>query len=490
MVRTDIEVNIKAVDNASATMRNVGVSTKDLALAFNNVATSAFGFYNIIDNVLDRQVAVDRANLQVKKSLQSVDDAQEAYNKTIEKFGINSDEAKDAQTRLQLAEESYQVATERADMLQGNLNETIVRGALQVIPTAITMISSIGMITTNWTQATQGISSAMTFLAANPIVLVIAGVAALVIGLIYLYNTCEPVRNALNTIGAVLSGAVMTAVNAVIQAVTWLWNNVLVPVGQFIIGSFLAAWNGISAFWAGVVVPVINAVRDAIGWLWNNVLVPLASFLIGGLLASWQAMCTGISWAYDNIVKPVIDAFGAGISWLADNVFGPALGAMSAAWSAFCGAFVWFYNNVIKPVIDAIAAAFGWISGIFAGGGEVNPEAGGARERAPEESYKPSEPSEPGGKRGQFGGIISGPTWLLAGEAGPEALVPLDRYNLGPSVNIEISSPLVYVQGSADRATAEAAARMVMQGLKSVIVEPTSIGAATTQKRIRKGALM
>jgi len=489
MVGTDIEVNIKAIDNASATMRDVGVSSKDLALAFNNVATSAFGYYNMIDNVLDRQVSVDRANLQVKKSLQGVDDAQEAYNKTVEKFGINSDQAKDAQTRLNLATETYQVNCERADMLQGNLNETIMRSALQAIPTTITAISSIAMITTNWTAATQGVSSALLFLQANPLVLVAVGVAALVAGLIYLYTTCEPVRNALNTIGSVLGGAVMAAVNGVIQAVTWLWNNVLVPLGQFIVGSFVAAWNGISGFWNGVVVPTVNAVREGISWLWNNVLAPLANFLIGTFLRNWQMMCAGIGWAYDSIVKPILEAFGGVVTWLGENVFGPAVRVMSAVWEAFCGAFAWFYNNVVKPVIDAIAAAFGWISGIFTEG-EARPpeEAGGARERMPEESYKPSpEEREPGG-HWQHGAIITRPTFGLVGEGGPEAIIPLNKYGLGPSISV--MGPLVVVEGSADRATAEYAARIVLEGLKTVIIEPTSGGALATQKRIRRGAVL
>jgi hypothetical protein len=56
-----------------------------------------------------------------------------------------------------------------------------------------------------------------------------------------------------------------------------------------------------------------------------------------------------------------------------------------------------------------------------------------------------------------------------------------------PSMNLQITGPLVNVEGSADRATAEWAADMVGERLKSVIVEASSSGAPSTSKMIRIG---
>jgi sulfite reductase alpha subunit-like flavoprotein len=53
-----------------------------------------------------------------------------------------------------------------------------------------------------------------------------------------------------------------------------------------------------------------------------------------------------------------------------------------------------------------------------------------------------------------------------------------------PTVSIQITAPLVQVQGSADRATADLAASLVQEGLKNVVVEATSSGAPSTSKRI------
>jgi VIT1/CCC1 family predicted Fe2+/Mn2+ transporter len=55
--------------------------------------------------------------------------------------------------------------------------------------------------------------------------------------------------------------------------------------------------------------------------------------------------------------------------------------------------------------------------------------------------------------------------------------------------SLVIQGPVVQVQGSLDRATAEYAAKLVQEKLKNVIVEPTTTLAASTHKRIRNGAV-
>jgi hypothetical protein len=405
--------------------KKVEVSSKQVALAVNNVATSGFAMYNAIDRVMDMEVQVDRANLQVKTSLNAVEDAQTRYNKVVEKYGPVSAEAQAAQKDLQLAQERYQVACERADMIQGNLNETIVQSALTFIPSLITMITSVSTLMTGWTAVTQGVSAALTFLQANPIILVIAGVAALIAGIIYAYNNCKPFRDLINTIGAYLQGAFLAAWNAVSGAVSWFNTNVIQPVGQ------------------------------ALNWLWNNVLVPLAAFLIGTLLNAWNQLSNGISWAYKNVIKPVFDAMA------------------------------WVYNNVLKPIADflsgaaaAVGAAGSAISGAVSGGalgGMPNPLTGGGG--------LIGGAMLPGIPHGQHGGLITRPTILLAGEAGPEALIPLNKGSHGlETVTININ-----IAGSADRATAEYAAGLVEEKLKSIVLEASSTNAPAVHRRIRYG---
>jgi hypothetical protein len=168
---SQVSIRITAADEASATIRQVATNAEGsfntiksasrqveeqqkatnlsftgAVTAFSGVATSAFALYNAYDRVADMTVAVDRANLQVKTTLNSVEDAQRRYNTVLEKYPPDSKEAIAAAADLKIAQERYGVAVERAEMMQGNLNEAIVQSVLSVIPIAITMVTNLHKI--------------------------------------------------------------------------------------------------------------------------------------------------------------------------------------------------------------------------------------------------------------------------------------------------------------------------------------------------------
>ena len=86
----------------------------------------------------------------------------------------------------------------------------------------------------------------------------------------------------------------------------------------------------------------------------------------------------------------------------------------------------------------------------------------------------------------QKGGIDKKPTLALLGEKGPEAVIPLEHSTevLTQPVNITINGPLVNIEGSADRFTAELAAELVEEKLRNVIIEATSSQAKTKTIRV------
>jgi hypothetical protein len=247
----ELTATIKAVDDASAVFEKVQSSAEEsmgqvqratqgveaaheqmttnlrgVVTGFSGVATSAFALYNAYDRVQDMTVSVDRANLAVKTTLNSVEDAQRRYNATVEKYGVESEQAVSASKDLQLAQERYQVAVERADMIQGNLNETMVQSAISVIPMAITMIDSLVRIKQSWAAAQAALNVVMN---ANPILLIVTAVGLLIAAIAIAYNTCEPFRNAINQIGATLMNIFKPAIDAVGNALNWLWTNVVQP---------------------------------------------------------------------------------------------------------------------------------------------------------------------------------------------------------------------------------------------------------------------
>jgi hypothetical protein len=382
---------------------------------FQGLANVGFSVYNAIDRIETSQYALEKANLAVKRATESVENAQTAYNKAVSKGGEDSDEAKQASDKLRIAQDALGLANERVHMTQNNVNSSMVSAALTIIPSIITVISSVTNITKAWHGAQAALNIIMN---ANPIMLIVTAIGLLITGVILAYTYCEPFRNALNAIGSTIWTYLKPAIDAIVGGLTWLWNNVLIPLGRFLVDTLLAQWNALSAGW---------------------------------------------SWAYNHLIKPVFDAL------------------------------VWAYNNILKPIADffagigkaASSAASTVSSAISTIGGTttVVPKSGGAM------------------PHGQTGGIIDRPTALIAGEAGPEALIPLGSFSGGmsapvspplifeetisPTIVVEINAPMVVVQGSADLRTAKLAADMVRSSLKNVIIEASSISADETHKTVR-----
>ena len=80
------------------------------------------------------------------------------------------------------------------------------------------------------------------------------------------------------------------------------------------------------------------------------------------------------------------------------------------------------------------------------------------------------------------GGFVKEPTLALIGEAGPEVVLPANRFNNRAGDVYNISVP-IHVQGSVD----ERVLRLMEKRLESVLVEATSSGGKT--KRIRRGGI-
>lgn len=110
---------------------------------------------------------------------------------------------------------------------------SLLSGANKIIPlfgkvkTAISgLVGSTGLL-----------SKAFSFLAANPIVLIIAAVAALVIGLIYLWNTNEDFRNGVTKIWNGIKNVVSTVVDAIVEFFTVtipnVWNKFIAFMGEW-----------------------------------------------------------------------------------------------------------------------------------------------------------------------------------------------------------------------------------------------------------------
>jgi hypothetical protein len=493
---SEVEIRLTAVDEASDVINQVAgnvqnansqitnstnqvtdatesasASVRDTALGFNNMATAGMGLYMSIERVENSQVMLDRANLNVERSTLAVNNAQDAYNKAVAKFGADSPQAQAALEKLKVAQDALQVSQERQEMAQRNLNNTMMMSALTVIPSLITMVTSIATVAPLASGAVSRLSGALDFLAANPIVLVIAAVAALVVGIIYAYNNFKPFHDLINTVGAVLSGFFATAITVVTNALSFLWNNILAPL----IGVFKTLWdtimnNPILAFLFGPITAVVYliehwnsvtvVVRGALEWLWNNILVPLGDFIKGAFGAAINFVTSLLEKLY-GIIKPLVDALGT-VKDVMGGVVGAISGALSDAGKAIGGfiSSICFAHALATAAEDSAKTMSGWVGMVQ----DSMTKGLGAIKDFNSQVQGPGAPAS------------------VYAPAGPMPTAPAAK----TPITVNITSPLINVEGSADRKTVEETGKKVMDMLKSVLVEPTSSAAYTTLKRVRQ----
>ncbi|MFF7901166.1 phage tail tape measure protein [Streptomyces sp. NPDC007920] len=186
-------------------------------------------------------------------------------------------------------------------------------------------------------------------MAANPIMLVVIALIALVAAIVIAYKKSDTFR-----------GIVQACWDGIKTAVAFVWDSVLKPVFD----AFVVA---------------VTAIGDAAVWLWN-VLSPVFGFIaqaakilgivllivvFGPIILGIKVLAAVFSWLYDVVIKPVFSGIMTviGLWWsgvklyfaaVRDYVIGP-----------LAKAFTWIYNSVIKPVFNGIKALIGlWWTGV------------------------------------------------------------------------------------------------------------------------------
>lgn len=186
-------------------------------------------------------------------------------------------------------------------------------------------------------------------------------------------NLVTRIGNILGTIGSVIFsptglliagialGAALIIMNwdSVSQVFVDFWENVLVPLGEFVSTIFASIWSDILSpalqYLGETVLPTLS---DTFGNFWNNVLVPLGSF-IGSVLGPVFAVLGKIlGELWQNVLVPLAQfvgtifagAFEIGAAIL-NNIVIPAVGATMKAFQ-FLGEYV------LKPLIAFIGGIF------------------------------------------------------------------------------------------------------------------------------------
>ncbi|MGD6850739.1 MAG: phage tail tape measure protein [Candidatus Bathyarchaeia archaeon] len=245
-------------------------------------------------------------------------------------------------------------------MLQGAMT-----GVMMMVPQLITgiggMVVSYGLADTASMLLATGtglLSGALNFLAANPIILIVAAIVGVITALYLAYENCEWFREGVNAVAKTLGDFFKPIIEAVVTALTWLWENVFVPLGRFLADYFVnTVLKPLSLAWEGLKI-VAQAVENALRWLWENVLVPLGNFIVSYFVLT---VLTPLKIAW-TAIQTVASAVGSALKWVWDNVLSPIASFLKnvllAAWEALANGIKWLYDTVMKPVFDTLMTVY------------------------------------------------------------------------------------------------------------------------------------
>lgn len=383
----------------------------------------------------------------------------------------------------------FKASAQGATIAQAAFNGTLTLGeTLTALFTGQVTLAQLAQA--GWATVTGAVTKAFgalnAVLMANPIVLIVTAIAAVIAILVVLYTKCEGFRNFVNSVASAIVGFVKNAASAIAGFFKNLWAtiqgiwsavsgwfkskvidplvNFFAPIVQWISGFFQGCWIIIQAVWAAVS-----------GWFKTNVIDPVVNFfapipgIIGGffsgLWTSIQSVWATVSgWFNLNVIQPLVNFFAPIVESIG-GFFANLWASICSIWQA---AGTWFSENVTTPINNAFQAIGDFVKGIFNGLiglvegminriiGAVNGFIGGFNDVVGwgasfigvdwEGLATIPEVSLP---RLAKGGIVDSPTILEAGEAGTEAIVPLSE--LWGKMQSMISGPVGYM---ADRVSA------------------------------------
>lgn len=249
-------------------------------------------------------------------------------------------------------------------------------------------------------------------LLANPIVLIVAAIAALVAGFVLLWNKCEGFRNfwinlwenVKNVCKKVIDG-IVGFFNGIINFIKNNWQSLLLFLVNPFAGAFKLLYDnceGFRNFVDGIIQKIKNIFASIVSFINTNVIQPIKNFfapivgwftelfmsiynslasiinVIWGIIQGlWQLIVvlftTAITWINENVIAPIVNAVTTAINavktglqvawefiksifitiatWVNDNVLVPIMTLLSTVWT-------WIQENIIMPIKNAFTAAW------------------------------------------------------------------------------------------------------------------------------------
>lgn len=240
---------------------------------------------------------------------------------------------------------------------------SIIQGIISAFAALIPVIKSVGVA-----QAALNL-----IMAANPVVLIVAAIAALVAGFIYLWNTSDEFREFWINLWDGIKEAATAAIDGIKTFFTGLW-------------------NFIKDNWQGLLMLLVNPFVGAFKLIYDNCdgFREFIDNLVRAVGEFFTDLWTGISTAAGEAWAKIKEFFAPATEWFTklftsvkdsfDSVINVIVGLAKGCWAIIQRVFEvvggWFNKNVITPVkkfftdmwktiSDAAKTAWTFISGVF-----------------------------------------------------------------------------------------------------------------------------
>ena len=193
---------------------------------------------------------------------------------------------------------------------------------LIIVGKVISAVGTIMTIVPKVVSLIKGVQSAFallnTTMLANPIMLIIAAIAALVAAFIYLWNTNEGFRQFWIDLWENIKNAVTVAVEAIGQFLSTAW--------EFIKTTAVTVWTAISTFfttiWEGIkntVSTVVNAIKTTITNIFNAIKTTVSTIITAihtTITTIFTNIWTAITTTVGNIKNAIVTGFTAAFNFI------------------------------------------------------------------------------------------------------------------------------------------------------------------------------
>ena len=232
-----------------------------------------------------------------------------------------------------------------------------IGAAAAVIGTFVAGFKTFNQIKTIISAAKTAWAALNATMAANPIFLVIAAIAALVAIFVALYQNNETFRNAVDAAWAQIKAAVSVVVE-------WFQTNV-VPALQAAWAKIQAAWDAVwpqlQAAWASYGQPIVDLIINVFQGLaanWDTIWQGISTVVSG----VWQVISSVISTVV-GVISGIIQVWTSALSGDWQGVWDGIKQIVSSVWDGIKGVV----NGALNIVKGYITYAMGVISGVFSG---------------------------------------------------------------------------------------------------------------------------